>query len=260
MALSDNTARLQAALAVAKALPQYVPPLDTSDANATADDILTGKSGYVNGEKVEGTMPDNGEISLTIDGIDNTSVLVPEGYTSGGRVSMTDDIPNEVSAQTTLISQIKTALEGKTAGSGGSGGAKIATGTFTSQSPVLETPIAHSLNEIPNFIAVFTNENVTIDYSLCSFFVYECGDIVMSSLIAMLNNAVVSTHNPAVVFKSFDGVPHKVNNQTISISRNDEAFSFGATGSVNDYAVGNSDNFSFYVQPNTTYHWIAGVI
>ena len=34
---------------------QYVP-LDTSDANATAGDILDGKSGYVNGVKVNGNI------------------------------------------------------------------------------------------------------------------------------------------------------------------------------------------------------------
>lgn len=33
-----------------------IPVLDTSDANATAEDILVGKSGYVNGEKVEGSI------------------------------------------------------------------------------------------------------------------------------------------------------------------------------------------------------------
>ncbi len=44
------------------------------------------------GNLVEGTMPNNGALSLTLDGLTNTSVSIPAGYTSGGAVSLTDDI------------------------------------------------------------------------------------------------------------------------------------------------------------------------
>lgn len=66
--------------------------VDTTDGDATAAEILDGKFAYVGGVKVEGTMPNNGAIANTMDGLTTTSVDIPAGYTSGGTVSLTDDI------------------------------------------------------------------------------------------------------------------------------------------------------------------------
>lgn len=64
---------------------QYV---DTSDATATAAQILDGATAYVDGELVEGTMPDNGAVAKTLDA-SKTSYTVPTGYHSGtGTVSV----------------------------------------------------------------------------------------------------------------------------------------------------------------------------
>lgn len=72
---------------------------DVSAVTATAADVLTGKV-FVNatGTTVTGTMPSNGEITATIDGITNTSVTVSAGYTSGGTVSLTNDIEEALAA------------------------------------------------------------------------------------------------------------------------------------------------------------------
>lgn len=72
--------------------------IDTSEGDATAPDILSGKIAFVGGFKVTGTMPDNGSVAGTIDGLTTTSVTIPSGYTSGGTVSLTDDIEQALSA------------------------------------------------------------------------------------------------------------------------------------------------------------------
>ena len=68
--------------------------IDTTDADATADQFLLGSSGYVKGAKVEGSMPDNGAVRLTFDPLTQSSVDIPAGYTSGGSVTLTDDLLN----------------------------------------------------------------------------------------------------------------------------------------------------------------------
>ena len=72
--------------------------VDTTDGTATAAQMLTGQTAYVAGEKVTGTMPNNGATSLTIDGMQAASVDVPAGYTTGGTVSLTDSIETALAA------------------------------------------------------------------------------------------------------------------------------------------------------------------
>lgn len=72
--------------------------VDTSDANATGADMLADKTAYVNGEKVTGSIDVNGAMNKTIDGLTTTSVGIPAGYTTGGTVSLTDDIENALAA------------------------------------------------------------------------------------------------------------------------------------------------------------------
>lgn len=73
-----------------EAIPEnYV---DTSDANAIDSEILDTKIAYVNGVKVEGSMPNNGSVSGEIDGLTVTSKEIPAGYTSGGIISLDNSI------------------------------------------------------------------------------------------------------------------------------------------------------------------------
>lgn len=72
--------------------------ITTADATATAAQILADKTAYVAGEKVTGTMANNGAISATIDGLTTTSYTVAAGYTSGGTVSLTTDIEEALAA------------------------------------------------------------------------------------------------------------------------------------------------------------------
>lgn len=72
---------------------------DVSGVNAGSADVLAGKI-IVNaqGEEVEGSMPNNGVIAKTIDGITTTTATIPSGYTSGGTISLSSDIEDALSA------------------------------------------------------------------------------------------------------------------------------------------------------------------
>lgn len=72
---------------------------DVSGVTAGAADVLDGKFIVLaDGSKVEGTMANNGAIAKTIDGLTQTSVDIPAGYTSGGTVGLTDAIENALAA------------------------------------------------------------------------------------------------------------------------------------------------------------------
>ena len=72
--------------------------VDTTDADAVAENILVDKTAYVNGSKITGTMANNGDVSENIDGITKTSVTIPAGHTIGGVVSLTNDIEEALAA------------------------------------------------------------------------------------------------------------------------------------------------------------------
>lgn len=61
---------------------------DTSDADATAAEILLTKTAYVNGNKLTGTMPNNGAVTGTISTKDQ-EYTIPQGYHDGsGKVAI----------------------------------------------------------------------------------------------------------------------------------------------------------------------------
>lgn len=72
---------------------------DVSGVTATAPHVLDGdKFVDAEGNVVTGTMADNGPIASTMDGLTVTSVTIAAGYTSGGTVSLTNDIETALAA------------------------------------------------------------------------------------------------------------------------------------------------------------------
>lgn len=111
--LLTNTTDLQEILEVlqTKAAGTVLPELTNE---GSASDLLNGEQLIDSkGKVITGTMPNNGTISSTMDGINTKSVAIPQGYTSGGTVSLDNTIDNEVDTQADLISQIVSTLENK---------------------------------------------------------------------------------------------------------------------------------------------------
>ena len=75
---------------------------DTTGDTATAAYILAGYKAHTissgSAVQITGEMTNNGAISQTIDGLTTTSYSVPSGYTSGGTVSLTNDIEEALAA------------------------------------------------------------------------------------------------------------------------------------------------------------------
>lgn len=110
----------------------------TSDANATADKILTGFSGYVNGFKVDGSMSnqETKTASLNCGG----SYIIPKGFHNGnGKVTA-----NSLSSQTDATATAPYIYKGKTAWVKGN---KL-TGTLTTTSAINFSAAARSYNTI----------------------------------------------------------------------------------------------------------------
>lgn len=72
---------------------------DITVTTAGAAHVLDGKF-FVNadGVKTEGTMPNNGDVSASMDGLINTSVAIPAGYTTGGTISLDSSIEEALAA------------------------------------------------------------------------------------------------------------------------------------------------------------------
>lgn len=72
--------------------------IDLSSDTVTSDKMLESTTAHSkSGSQIKGTIKNNGKMNKTIDGINQTSVTIPAGYTTGGTVSLTNDIEQALS-------------------------------------------------------------------------------------------------------------------------------------------------------------------
>ena len=97
--ITPTTGKVLSRVTVAAIPSQYG---DTTGDDAVAANLLAGTTAHSNSNgaavQIEGSMPENGAISGTIDGLTTTSYSVPAGHTTGGTVSLTNDIETALAA------------------------------------------------------------------------------------------------------------------------------------------------------------------
>lgn len=174
--LTQNTTNLDALIEKANALPDK---LDTSDADATADDIVSPKTAYVNGVKVTGTNPyektaTDTHIANALTEIVNKGVTVPSGA--------------DVSDLATLIAEIE------------AGGGKYAYGAFKPASDVDNIDITHNLGVVP-------------DYAICAVPLGNASNIIQ--VIGVVPG--VNEYYPSSCFLFYRTSSSKVNDSTENV-------------------------------------------
>ena len=112
---------------------------DTSDANATASQILSGATAYVNGSKVTGTMTNNGAVSGTIS-TKAQQYTVPTGYHDGsGKVQISSTEQAKIIAGNIKQGVTLLGVQGSYAGEAAVLQTKSVTSSFTAQTVTADT-------------------------------------------------------------------------------------------------------------------------
>lgn len=94
--ITPSTGKVLGKVTVGPIPDQYqdVTPVNTQASHVLDGDIFVDKAG----NPVEGTMPNNGAQNLTINPLTQSSVPIPAGFTTGGTLTVTEDLLNALKA------------------------------------------------------------------------------------------------------------------------------------------------------------------
>ena len=129
---------------------------DTSGATASASEILSGKTAFVNGSEVTGTMPNNGGTGGTIDDL-STPYTIPAGYSDGSAEVSIDPVEaSKVLPENIKDGVVILGVTGSYTGEGVTAQAKTAT-PYTTQQTILPDSGYDYLSQV-TVEAIYYNE------------------------------------------------------------------------------------------------------
>jgi hypothetical protein len=165
-----------------------VSGVDTFDATATSAQILIGQTAYVDGQKITGTMPNQGAKTATLDA--GNSYTIPKGYHDGtGKVSAKD-----LASQTDGTATKMDISAGKTAYVDG---VKVigTLGEFTTTAPYVATSVSKE------------DSNIKLSRSVETEIILRSGlNLSMSAPLSNLGNATAADVAAGKTFTSTAGL------------------------------------------------------